>query len=83
MVHKTIWVPHRYKQMLYGVKMEKSHWRFQLYLFNNDLDPEKEPETKVIITCIYRVRPSGNQTKREIRMTAEMYRTEYPLAYSS
>ena len=64
-----------------GVKIDKSHWRFQLYLFDNDLDPEKEPKSKVIKTCIYGVRPSGNQAERAIRMTAEMYRTEYPLAY--
>ena len=60
-----------------GVKMDKS----QLYLFNNDLDPEKEPKTKVIKICIYGMRPSGNQAERAIRMTAEMYRTECPWAY--
>ena len=27
------------------------------------------------------MRPSGNQAERVIRMTAEMYRTEYPFAY--
>ena len=64
-----------------GVKIDRSHWRFQLYLFHNDLDPEKEPKTKVIKTCIYGVRPSGNQAERAIRMTAERYRSEYPLAY--
>ena len=64
--------------MFNGVKMDKSHWRFQLYLFHNDLDLEKEPKTKVIKTCMYGVRPSGNQAERAIRMTAEMYRTEYP-----
>ena len=61
--------------------MDKSHWRFQLYLFGNDIDPEKESKTKVIKTCIYGMRPSGNQAERAIRMTAELYRTEYPLAY--
>ena len=64
-----------------GVKIDKSHWRFQLYLFHNDLDPEKEPKTKVIKTCMYGVRPIGSLAERAIRMTAETYRTEYPLAY--
>ena len=64
-----------------GVKLHKSHWRFQLYLFEKDLDPEKEPKLKVIKTCIYGLRPSGNQAERAVRLTADTYKPEYPMAH--
>lgn len=66
-----------------GVKIDKSHWRYQLYLFQDELDPSKEPNTKVIKTVIYGVRPSGNQAERALRLTADMNKDIYPLAYDT
>ena len=63
-----------------GVKLHKSHWCYQLYLFDEDLDPSKEPRTKVIKTCIYGIKSSGNQAERAIRLTAETYADEFPKA---
>ena len=49
---------------------------------NENLDPEKEPITKVIKTCIYGVTPSGNQAERTLRVTSSMSMTEHPNAYN-
>ena len=64
-----------------GVKLDKKHWRFQLYWFEKDLDPEKEPKVKVVKTIIYGVRSSGNQAERALRLTADTYETEIPMAH--
>ena len=64
-----------------GVKLDKKHWRFQLYWFEKDLDPEKEPKVKVVKTIIYGVRSSGNQAERALRLTADTYETEFPMAH--
>ena len=64
-----------------GVKLHKSHWRYQLYLFEKNLDPKLKPKFKVIKTCIYGLRPSGYQAERALRMIAETYFAEYPMAY--
>ena len=58
-----------------GVKLHKSHWRYQLYL------SKKEPKLKVIKTCIYGLRPSGNQAERAVRLTADTYKSDYPMAH--
>ena len=60
------------------VKLEKEHWRYQLYLWHDQLDPNAEPRLKVIKTCIYGVRPSGNQAECAIRRTAELSGEEFP-----
>ena len=64
-----------------GVKLDKSHWRFQLFLFEKDLDPNKEPKPMAVKTCIYGVRSSGNQAERALRLTADTYAEEFPLAH--
>ena len=64
-----------------GVKLDKKHWRFQMYLFERDLDPQKEPKPKVVETVIYGVRSSGNQAERALRLTADTYETEFPMAH--
>ena len=64
-----------------GVKLDKKHWRFQLYWYEKDLDPDKEPKIKVVKTIIYGVRSSGNQAERALRLTADTYETEFPMAH--
>ena len=63
------------------VKLLKPFWCYQLYLWEKDLDPSKEPLIKVIMTLIYGVRSSGNQAERAIRLTAEKNAEEFPKAY--
>ncbi len=66
------------QKMYNAIKLDPSHWCLQRYLWEENLDPEKEPVEKVIKTLIYGVKSSGNQAERGIRLTAEMYATEYP-----
>ncbi len=63
------------------IQLKKEFWCFQRYLFQKDLDPLQEPEEKIIKTCIYGVRSSGNQAERGLRLTAEMNKDEYPEVY--
>ena len=56
------------------------YWRYQMYLWSNDLDVERPPQCKVIKTLIYGVKPSGNLEKRGLRLTAEMTKHLYPRA---
>ena len=76
-----LWAFHTDVQKMYNaVQLEKSHWRYQLYLWEQNLDPKKEPVTKVIKTLIYGVKPSGNQAGRALRLTAENSVETYPKA---
>ena len=69
------------RKMYNAILLDKSHWRFHLYLWQEHLDPKIEPMIKVIKTLIYGVKPSGNQAERAIRQIAEKNRDEYPIAY--
>ncbi len=60
------------------VKLKREHWRYQLYLWHDQLEPNAEPQLKVIKTCMYGVRSSGNQAECAIRRTAELSGDEYP-----
>ena len=42
------------------IKLMPKHWKYQMYLWNADLDPSREPTDKVIKTLIYGVCLSGN-----------------------
>ena len=66
-----------------AVKLDKNYWRFQLYLYDENLDPNKEPRTKVIKTPIYGAVSSGNQSERALRLTADTYQEEYPMAHGT
>ena len=46
----------------------------------NNLSINEYPEIEATKTCIYGVRPSGNQGERALRLVAEMM-IEYPIAY--
>ena len=77
-----IWAFHTDIRTMYNrIKLLKPFWCYQLYLWEKDLDPSVEPLTKVIMTLIYGVRPSGNQAERAIRLTAEKNIERYPKAH--
>ena len=69
------------RKMYNAVQLDQTHWRFQLYLWQRNLEPSVEPKIKVIKTLIYGVRPSGNQAERAIRVTAEKNIKTYPKAF--
>ena len=68
-------------KMYNAIQLDKPYWRFQLYLWEKDLDPKIEPKIKVIKTCIYGVKPSGNLAETAMRITAEKNIVEYPKVY--
>jgi len=47
-------------------------------LWEENLDPNKPPEEKVIKTLIYGVKSSGNQSERALRETANIFKEEHP-----
>lgn len=66
------------QKMYNSVKLDDSHWCFQRYIWQRDLDPNIIPEEKVIKTIIYGVKSSGNQAGSGLRKTTEKRRIEYP-----
>ena len=78
------WRLHRFafhcdvQKMYNAVKLNKEHWCLQRFLFQENLDPDEEPEEMVIGTIIYGVRSSGNQAQCALRKTAAMFKDEYP-----
>ena len=45
------------------------------------MSSDEDLKTKVIKTCIYGVRPSGNLAERALRLVVEMMIDQYPIAY--
>ena len=69
-------------QKMYNTILLKSeHWRYQMYLWRDDLDAERPPHRKVIKTAIYGVRPSGNLAQTGLRKTAERAKNRFPRAH--
>ena len=58
--------------MYNSIRLDKSHWCYQLYLWEENLELGKEPRWKVIKTLIYGVRSSGNQAECGLRKTAKL-----------
>ena len=66
------------QKMYNTIRLNPQYWCYQLYLWNDSLDPDKTPAWKVIKTLMYGVRSSGNQAERGLRLTAELQKEEYP-----
>ena len=64
-----------------SVHLREEDWCLQRYLWHPDLDPVKDAMEKVIMTCIYGVKSSGNVAQRAVRETAEASRSDYPEVY--
>ena len=69
------------RKMYNALLLHRSDWCYQLYYWSKNLNPGDEPLIKVIKTAIYGVRSSGNAAERALRLTAETYEKEYPIAY--
>ena len=66
------------RKMYNSIALEEDDWCYQLYLWQDDLDPSNEPRIKVVKTAIYGVTSSGNQAERGIRETGKLMAEEYP-----
>ena len=68
------------RKMYNSVHLAQEHWRYQLYLWHDELSPDSEPFVKVIMTLIYGVKSSGNQAESALRKVARLYIDKYPKA---
>ena len=68
------------QKMYNAIRLDKSHWCYEMYLWDNELDKERLPSWKVIKTLIYGVKSSGSQAERGLRLTAEKCVLKYPRA---
>ena len=69
------------RKMYNSVVLRKDFWRYQLYWWSPNLGLNEEPAIKIIKTCIYGVKSSGNQAERALRLVAEKMSSKYPLAH--
>ena len=67
-------------KMYNSIFLQSKDWRYQMYLWSDDLDVERPPRRKIIKTLIYGVKPSGNLAERGLRQTAEKVKNLYPRA---
>ena len=73
------WTSHRVvfhkdvQKMYHAVKLQSSDWCLQRYLWEKNLDPEKDPIEKVIKTLIYEVKSSGNLSEHGLRLFAKIF----------
>jgi hypothetical protein len=64
-----------------SVHLRREDWCYQRYWWNSQLDPSKPPEEKVIMTCIFGIKCSGNIAEKSLRLVAELSKKEYPEVY--
>ena len=68
-------------KMYNTIYLDSKHWRYQLYFWNGELKMGVAPTPKVVKSVIYGVRPSGNIAECALRRTAELTKSDYPVAY--
>ena len=68
------------RKMYNTIMLEKKFWRYQLYWWSPNLALDEQPLIKIIKSCIYGVKSSGNQAERALRLVAEKMASKYPLA---
>ena len=64
-----------------SAKLDKSHRKYHLYVWQENLDPTFEPIMKVLKTFIYGLKSSGNIVECAIRKTAEINKNTHPKAF--
>ena len=69
-------------KMYNTIYLDKKHWRYQLYYWDEELRLGVAPRLKAIKTAIYGIRPSGNVAEYGLRKTAELTKSIYPKAYN-
>ena len=68
------------QKMYNATQLDKSHWNYQLYLWNDTFNV-KEPKWKVIKTLMYGVKSCGNQAECGLRRTAKLMEEGHPTVY--
>ena len=63
------------------LNLKPSSYKYQLFLYHDSLDPDKEPEIYVMIVAWYGVTSSANQASIALEKLALLFRDKYPLAY--
>ena len=61
--------------------LQPSSYPYQLFLFHDSLDPEKEPSVYVMVRAWYGVTSSANQSGYALEELARLLRDDNPLAY--
>ena len=79
MVYTVLCVPYGHPKMYNAVKLDRSHWIYQLYLWNDSFEVEG-PQWKVIKPLIYGVKSSVNQAECGLRKTAKLMEPDYAKA---
>ena len=69
------------QKMYNTVRLDKRYWRYQLYLWCEELKGNDTPKWKVIKTLIYGIRSSGNLAECGLRRTVDMCKAEFPKAF--
>ena len=60
------------------IQLEPSDFRWQKYLWVDNLDPTKPVRTRIMRTIIYGVKPSGNQTAEGLEQVAQYVIDNHP-----
>ena len=60
------------------IKLEPSDYRWQKYLWVDNLDPSNPVKTRIMRTIIYGVKSSGNQTAEGLEQVAQYVIDNYP-----
>ena len=64
-----------------SVDLRKEDWCYQRYLWEETLNPNNPPESKVVTSIIYGVKPSGNLVQRAMLDAAALSKDEFPEAF--
>ena len=65
-------------KMYNTVKLHRDYWALQRYPWQEELDPTKISNEKIIKTLIYGIKSSGNQSEFALRRISEMNKEDYP-----
>ena len=68
---------HTDKQIYNDASLDKSCWRDQLYLWDNELLEDIVPRWKVVKSLIYALRSSGHLAECVLRRTVEICKEEF------
>ena len=61
--------------------LKPTSYRYQLFLYGDELDPDKEPEVYAMIVAWYGVASSGNQAGFALEELARLLKADLPLAF--
>ena len=68
------------QKMYNTVKLQEEDWCLQRYIWEENLNPSKFPQEKIIKTLIYGIKSSGNQAEYSLPKTASASKSEHPEA---